>query len=111
MRSYTIDDLTPEDCEKIREYLNAQELQGSLPGIFWLPVDQCFFTAEQNEHANKCGPYAMAFEVEDNFVRLEFLVRGRNALHCNCVGYACPPLEQAMMRKVESIFASLSIAI
>ncbi len=111
MRSYTIDSLTPEDCKKLADYFTAKNLQGSLAGIFWLPVPENFLNAAQREHDKQCGPHVMALELEGDCVRLEFLVRAKNALHCSCVSYAAPELEQHMMRMLDDTCAQLSIGI
>ncbi len=113
MRSYLIDDVSMENCQKLQEHLIQLDLQATLPGVFWFTVPQEFFTQEQDAHATDCGPHVMALEIEEHkgLVRLEFLVRAKNALHCSCVGYASPALIQHMISRVDEIFAQLSIDI
>ncbi len=111
MRSYYVEGLEEKQIEKLSELLTSMDMQGSMPGLFWLPIPTSMHTEIQNEHAQQCGPYVMAFEIERAAVRLEFLVRARNALHCNCVGYATPALQMHMMAYVEELFTKLDITI
>ncbi len=111
MRSYLIEGLEEEQCKKLDALLTDMQLQGSMPGLFWLPIPQSMHTSLQDEHAQECGPYVMALEISSRTVQLEFLVRAKNALHCHCVGYADAALQMHMMRYVEDLFEQLSIKI
>ncbi len=111
MRAYTIDSLTPEQSTKITELLEAMELGSGIEGVFWLPIPEHLHSPLQKEHLSSCGPYVMAIDVEKSFVQLEFLVRARNALRCDCVCYASPELEQYMMRYVDGLFTQSNIAL
>ncbi len=103
MRSYLIDELTIDQCQNITKQLKAMSLDSGIDGIYWLPIPQKLFNDTQKEHEHKCGPYVMALEIDDEYLRLELLVRAKNVLHCNCVSYAHPELEQYMMRYVDSL--------
>ncbi len=103
MRTYVIDELSEEIIEKIHNQLLEMMLQSALPGVYWLPIPEAQQTTLQIEHTKECGPYVMALEVNTDNVRLEFLVRGKHALHCSCVGYASPELEQHMMRYIDGL--------
>ncbi len=103
MRLYMIDELAEDIPTKLHKTLQDMELQSALPGVYWLPVPTHLYSALQQEHHKECGPYVMALEVEADSVRLELLVRGQGVLHCSCVGYATPELEQHMMRSVDEL--------
>ncbi len=111
MRSYYIDGLEEQQLEKITELLTSMNLHDSMPGLFWLPIPKDMYTPIQDEHAKQCGPFVMALEIERDALRLELLVRARNALHCNCVAYAAPSLQMHMMRYVEELCKKLEIII
>ncbi len=86
-------------------------MQGTVQGLYWLPVPAAMRTPLQEEHSKQCGPHVLALEVEGNAVILEFLVRAQNALHCNCVGYADASLRQHMMLYVDELLLSLNITV
>ncbi len=111
MRSYFIEGLDESELKKVESLLTEMQLQGSMPGLFWLPIPSSMHTPLQEEHAKECGPYVMGFEIQHNAVQLELLVRAQNALHCACVGYASPELQMHMMRYVEELLEKLSIRI
>ncbi len=103
MRSYVIDELTCDQCQSIIKQLEAMSLGSGVDGIYWLPIPEHFFNDIQKEHKNECAPYVMALEVDEGSLHLELLVRAKSVLHCNCVSYAQPELEQYMMRYVDSL--------
>ncbi len=105
MHSYLIDELTEDQTQSIMKRLDAMNLQSGVEGVYWLPIAQEFYTEIQEEHADKCGPYVMALEIDDESLCLELLVRAKSILHCNCVGYAHAKLEQYMMRYVDGLLS------
>ncbi len=111
MRSYLVEGLEDTHREKLTQLLTDMQLQGSLPGLYWLPIPTSMHSALQQEHAVDCGPYVMGFEIKESAVQLEFLVRAKNALHCHCVAYASPELQMHMMQYVEGLFTQLEIKI
>ncbi len=103
MRAYIIDELSQEQTQNISKQLDAMQLQSGIAGIYWLTIPKSLHSSIQLEHVSACGPYVMALEVEEDCIRLELLVRAKSILHCNCVNYAQPELEQYMMRYVDSL--------
>ena len=63
----------------------------------------------QQEHVESCGPHVMGLEIEENFVRLELLVRARSRMRCECVHYASPELRDRMIVWLENLLAELGI--
>ena len=80
MRWYGIDDITEEDTAKLAATLTEMELTSGMDGLFWLPVPAEMLSPVQQEHVESCGPHVMGLEVEENFVRLELLVRARSRM-------------------------------
>ncbi len=103
MRTYVVDELDEEILEKLRSKLTDMQLQSAILDVYWFPVPEHLYRHIQQEHAHECGPYVMALEINGDSVKLEFLVRGHNVLHCSCVGYATPELEQYMMRYLDGL--------
>ena len=111
MRSYRIDDLTPEDVQAVKARLDALELGAGMEGVYWLPVGTAHLSPLQQEHTDTCGPHVMALEVEEDFLQLELLVRARNTLRCGCMHYAAPELQRHMMDYVDGLLRELRIAV
>ncbi len=111
MRSYLVEGLEQEQLKKLDDLLSQMQLNGSMLGLFWLPIPATMHTSLQDEHVKECGPYVMGLEIKRDAVQLEFLVRARNALHCHCVAYASPELQMHMMRYVEELFTKLNITV
>lgn len=101
MTSYVIDDLDPKTLEKLEQILLEQGFSSSIERLFWLPLRQDQLSSLQQEHASSCGPYAVALEVLDSGLRLEFLVRARNSLHCQCIAELHSSYKLEMMTKLD----------
>ena len=111
MRSYCIDELTTDDLETLRRRLDEMELGSGMEGLFWLPVPPSMLTQVQEEHLDECGPYSIALELTDGALRMELLVRARNRLRCECIGYASVDLERHGIDYVDTMLRDLGIAI
>ena len=109
MRWYGIDDITEEDTAKLAATLTEMELTSGMDGLFWLPVPAEMLSPVQQEHVESCGPHVMGLEIEENFVRLELLVRARGRMRCECVHYASPELRDRMIVWLENLLAELDI--
>lgn len=111
MRSYSIDELTTDDVETLRRRLDEMELGSGMEGLYWLPVPPTLLTPVQEEHDDECGPFSMALELVEGALRMELLVRARNRLRCECIGYASPTLERHMIDYVDDMLRDLGITI
>ncbi|MBQ3058894.1 MAG: hypothetical protein IJD16_01055 [Desulfovibrio sp.] len=109
MRWYVIDELETEAAERLTARLREMELEGSIDGLYWLPLPAALLSAVQREHDQSCGPHVMALEVEEHSLRLELLVRARSRLRCDCVHYASPALVTHMIEYLEQLLTDLSI--
>lgn len=110
MRWYAIDDLSADETAKVRSALRDMRLGSGMDGLYWLPVPRELLSPLQAEHEESCGPHVMALEVEENFLRLEMLVRARARLRCHCVRYAEAALRERMIAWLEQLLADLDIA-
>jgi hypothetical protein len=103
MRTYVIDDLSPETLATVSDSCTELGLSSSIEGVFWLPVADSNLTPLQQEHKGACGPFVMALTIEEDALILELLVRSRNTLHCDCICYASPALRTHMMQYVDGL--------
>lgn len=110
MRTYTIDQLETTDIAAISSRLNSMELQAGLEGVYWLPVPQAMLTPLQTEHSERCGPYCLALEVEENSLHMELLVRGMGRISCQCLCFASETLRNHMIAYLEDMLRELGIS-
>lgn len=109
MKQYVIDELRPEDHNKIKEYLDQTYGAAEMGAIYWMPVAADLLTEIQREHAD-CQPYYFAVDLQENRLALELLVRTKNRVRCACIGYASNGQRIWIMEAVDAIFERLGIA-
>ena len=88
MRQYLLDEIARNDIPRVREYLNQHALAASLEDIWWVDLSEDLLSPEQFSHTG-CRPFRFAVELGDDFVRFEFLIRGRKP--CAAPVSATPP--------------------
>jgi len=108
MRAFLIDEITPEDMEKLENWLKEQELL-SIERLYHFHLPPRLLTTMQQEHAPECGPFYMAVETGRNWVRLELLVRAKRILRCACIAYATPEQQEYMVIYLENLLKDLNI--
>ncbi len=108
MKQYVIDELRPEDYEKIKAYLDENFGSSGVDGIYWMPLDISILTDVQAEHT-KCQPFYFAIDIEQNRMACELLVRTRSRVRCNCISYATENQLIWLIRIVDAIFEKLGI--
>lgn len=111
MRNYYIDEIAPANLKRITTHLQAQGMQGSLGGIYWLEMPYHLLTDEQAAHFQDCGPYVLTLECGLKWVNLELLVRGRSRLRCSCIAYTAPEQRAYAIETVDSLFKKLDIPV
>lgn len=111
MRQYTVTELSEKGIETIETALRGKKLQASIDHLFWIPVPDDLLTPLQKEHATTCGPHVMALEVMRSSLNLEFLVRARNKIRCDCITYADDRLMLAMIHRVNDFLSGLGISV
>jgi len=111
MRYYLIDELYQEDVQRIENTLNERGLAGGVEGIWYLPVPEDMLTAEQREHLDQCGPYMLALETGETWLKMELLVRARNRLRCSCLSYAESQLRAHMIDFLDRFIRELDIPV
>ena len=87
MKQYVIDELRAADYQALKNYLDAHYGPAALEGIYWIPVAEALLTDVQQAH-RECQPHCFAVDFDRNRLACELLVRTRNRVRCNCIGYA-----------------------
>jgi len=108
MKQYVIDELRPEDHNKIKEYLDEAYGTAEMGAIYWVPVAADMLTEIQREHVD-CQPYYFSIDLEGNRFALELLVRTKKRVRCACIGYASKDQRIWIMEAVDAIFERLDI--
>ena len=111
MRIYSVEDLDPQQMQRVEHNLQSKGLAGSLDGIFWMPLPKDLLSAEQKEHSGECGPHAMALESGEGWLRMELLVRSRGKLRCSCIAYATPGQREHMIDYLDNLLRELDIPV
>lgn len=108
MKQYVIDGLKPEDYKKLKEYLDRNLEVSPLGGLYWLQLDRETLGPMQKSH-EECAPHLFALQLEDTCLSCEFLVRIKNNIKCDCMGYATPEQRDWLIETVDSILKKLNI--
>lgn len=108
MKQYLIDEIRPGDHDKIKEYLDKRFGPSNLETIYWIPLDSEFLTDVQASHA-ECQPFYFVIDLEPTLMSCEFLVRTRNKVRCDCMGYADKRQRNHIIDIVDGIFEKLEI--
>ncbi len=112
MRQIVIDDLTPEECANLDNYLKRKTKKAGLDGIFWLQLPDDLLGEAQQGH-QKCGPFYFALELTKNEGReslsCELLVRSESNLHCTCISYATSMQRDFLLRFLDQMITEEQI--
>lgn len=110
MKQYVIDQLRWNDYEAIRKYLDDLAEKTELEGVYRIELPQVLQTAIQKEHP-KCQPYFFAVNLSFDRVEFELLVRSRQIMRCNCIGYAAPAQRDHIIGLADEMLDRLEIKI
>ncbi len=108
MKQYVIDELRPWDHEKIKAYLEQRFEPAEVDGLYWVPLAEELLDTAQSAHKD-CQPYCFALELEPNRITFELLVRSRERVRCDCIGYASERQRDWLIRLADGILDSLGI--
>jgi hypothetical protein len=108
MRQYTIDEISSDDIQKVRHYLDEHSHRSSIQDLYWLNLKPSLLRGIQLEHAG-CQPYCVAIEVGDHFVKFELLIRSGVNHHCGCSRYAEPAQREFVIDFAEKLIGELGI--
>jgi hypothetical protein len=108
MKQYVIDELRPADYRKLKEYLEEHFGNSFMEGIYWIPLDETLWTDTQRQHTD-CQPFYLALELQPERLACELLVRTRQRVRCQCIGYATEFQRKWIMDSIDAIFEKLEI--
>ena len=110
MKQYVIDELRPDDYQRIKGYLEGRFGASGLGGIYWVPLDPRLYSDIQKEHT-ECQPFYFALDLNSNRLACELLIRTQNRMRCQCMGYASVEQRNWLMDLVDACFVELEIKI
>jgi hypothetical protein len=111
MRYYLIDELDQGKIKKIKDAMDAHGLRGAIEDIYYIPVPDNLLTEEQKDHCNECGPYILAAETGEDWLKMELLVRAQNKIRCSCITYAQPAVREELMTFIDDFIKELDIPV
>lgn len=109
MRTYVIDELRPEETQKVVQALKDQGCKSPMKDIFWLSLPNDLLDPVQREHLPGCGPYFLSLEIERDSLHLELLVRAENKIRCNCVQFVSPDQRNFILEWLDALMTELQI--
>jgi hypothetical protein len=110
MKQYVIDQFSPEDYNKIKDYFDENFSNSGIEGIYWIPINDDLLTDVQKEHKD-CSPFFFAIEIVLNKMSCELLVRTKKRLRCDCIQHATELQRNWLIEFADSVFDRLKIKI
>jgi hypothetical protein len=110
MKQYVIDELRPNDHQRIKRFLEEKYGASQLNGIYWLPLDPGLYSGTQSAHT-ECQPYYFALDLGPTRLSCELLVRTKSRMRCPCMGYASVAQRNYLIDTVDTCFDALDIKI
>lgn len=108
MKQYVVDELRPDDHLKLKQFLDANFAAPGVTDLYWLPLDEHFYSDVQKSHSD-CQPYYFALELVSERLSCEMLVRTNSRIRCDCIQYASENQRNWLMQVVDSFFDRLKI--
>ncbi len=108
MKQYVIDEIRPEDYKEIKAYLDANFGEPELGNLYWLPLNEGVLTPVQASHES-CQPLVVALELEPETLTCELLIRTRQRVRCDCIGYASEEQRNWIVDSIDALFEKLGI--
>jgi len=110
MKQYVIDELRPVDHQQVKTYLDQHFDRSDIGGIYRLPLDTELLSPVQKAHQD-CQPFYFALELEPNRLACELLVRTKQLVRCDCMGYATREQLVWLIDSMDAILEKLKIEI
>ncbi len=108
MKQYVIDELRPEDHEKIKMYMDEHFGPVDMGDIYWIPLDPDLYDATQLSH-DECRPFYFTIQLSSTSLVVELLVRTKNRIRCDCIKYATKEQFFWLISLIDAIFEQLEI--
>jgi len=108
MKQYRVDELRPEDHEKMKAYLDKRFGPCQVEGLYWVPLEENLLDVVQAAHTH-CQPFFFAVELKPTAISFELLIRSRNRVRCDCMNYANAEQRESIIRFADMMFETLKI--
>ena len=108
MKQYVIDEIRSEDYNQIKAFIEKEYGKSELGGIYWIPVDEALLTPSQVFHRS-CQPFYVALDLEPGRLSCELLIRTKQRMRCECIGYATPEQRNWIIDRIDGMFEKLEI--
>jgi len=108
MKQYVVDQLRPNDYQKLKKHLDRTIGCQRVDSIYWIELDAAHYSTRQLAHKD-CRPFYMALELQPNHLSTELLVRSSNRMRCDCVGYATHTQRNWIIDTIDAMLDNLDI--
>jgi len=108
MKQYVIDELRPEDYDKIKAYLDEHFGPVDMGDIYWIPLDQDLYDEKQLSH-DECRPFYFTIQLSTTSLAVELLVRTKSRIRCDCIKYATQEQFFWLISFIDAILEKLQI--
>ena len=108
MRKLVLDEISAQDMERIRDYLNSNAVPSEIEDLYWVELTGDLLDERQSVH-HACQPYRFAVELTPDAVHLEMLIRSRTTLLCDCIRYASPVQVQFILRFADRLVEACKV--
>ncbi|MDY6881103.1 MAG: hypothetical protein V2J25_07945 [Desulfatiglans sp.] len=108
MRSYLIDEISPQNMERVTRFLKEISISSGLSKIFWVPIPEDLLSAAQSDHQD-CHPHVFAVELGNDWIKFEFFVRNLKNMRCTCPGYSTESQRNYIISFAHCIIEQLGI--
>ncbi|MDR2200152.1 MAG: hypothetical protein LBR53_12030 [Deltaproteobacteria bacterium] len=75
MRVITLDELTPDEINKLRDYIEKIAVSSSLEDLYWYYLPYEILSEKQKQLNSEKGPYKISIEIARNYIKFELVVR------------------------------------
>lgn len=110
MKQYVVDQIRKPDEDKLRSYLENNFGPSELGCIYWIPIATELLTEKQLEH-EECSPHLAAVQLDSGQLCCEFLIRTKNRIRCECMGYATSKQREWLIETIDAILEKLGIRV
>jgi hypothetical protein len=108
MKQYRVDELRPNDFEKLETHMEAHYGPSQVEGLYWIPLEDHLLDDVQKAH-RECHPFCFAVELGADAIVFELLIRTRNRMRCDCIRYANSAQRDSIFQFADGLFETLKI--
>ena len=110
MKQYVIDELRPEDHDRLKCYLDDRFAVDGFEGLYWIPLTDDLLSDKQKAHTT-CRPHYVALELFRDRLACELLVRTQERMRCDCIQYATGMQRNWLIQFIDAVLEELAIIV